>query len=376
MKSIDIFVRFLLLGLTSFGGPAAHIGYFRRRFVDELEWLDEDRFARLISLTQFLPGPGSSQLGFGIGLDRAGIPGALAAFAGFTLPSVLLMTGAALGASRLFGSDVVDAAIHGLKLLAVVVVADAALSMYQSFCQRKVAAAVTGLAAIVLIVSSGILIQLAVLLAAALVGTFWLAPAEDGETALTRPRSMPLVIFMAMLLTASVVPLMASDFFIAGSLVFGGGHVVLPLLEELVAAELGQDAFLTGYALAQAVPGPMFTIASYLGVLLSPEMPLAGAAIATAMIFLPGFLLMFAFQESWLRLSGAGPLAGAAAGINAAVVGLLVAALYDPVIVSAVTSETDVAIVIAGFIALRGLRLNVAVVVILMAMLGIGASLI
>ncbi len=374
--TFDIFWRFFLLGFTSFGGPAAHIGYFRKAFVEERGWIDDDHFARLIALTQFLPGPGSSQLGFGIGHYRAGLPGAIAAFVGFTLPSFALMASLALGASYVLEETWVDAAIHGLKLLAVVVVADATLGMYLSFCQRKDAAVIMAISAVVLILIGGIWVQLGVLAFAALVGTFRLEEEAGHEPTAAAPRYTPLVLFALLLAAAAIVPLSASDFYIAGSLVFGGGHVVLPLLEELVATDLGQDQFLTGYALAQAVPGPMFTIASYLGAALFPTAPVAGATIATLAIFLPGFLLMLAFQESWLRVASSGPLSGAAAGINAAVVGLLLAALYDPVIVSAVESELDVAMIVIGFVALRTLRLNVALVVILMVSLGLSTLLV
>lgn len=371
MSSVfEVFWRFLLLGFTSFGGPAAHIGYFRRVFVETHRWLDDDRFASLIALTQFLPGPGSSQLGFGIGLHRAGLPGAIAAFVGFTFPSFVLMVAMAVVAQSFLGNSWADGAIHGLKLLAVVVVADATLGMYQSFCQSRTGALLMTLAAAVLILFGGLLVQLAVLALAALAGVMFLAPSAGAETALSRPRLLPIAVFVSLFGATLVYPSMPGDFFVAGGLVFGGGHVVLPLLQELVAAQLGESQFLTGYALAQAVPGPMFTIASYLGAALWPAAPLAGAAMATLAIFLPGFLLMLGFQESWLRMAGAGPLAGAAAGINAAVVGLLVAALYDPVIVSSIETDRDVALVVVGFVALRVLRVNVAVLVVVMAAAG------
>lgn len=373
---LDIFWRFLLLGCTSFGGPAAHIGYFRRAFVEDRQWLDDEHFSRLIALTQFLPGPGSSQLGFGIGLHRAGVPGAIAAFLGFTLPSFAVMTAAAVSASWLLELSWMDGAIHGLKLLAVVVVADAVLGMYMNFCQRKTAALLMVMSAAALILLGGILLQICVLIVAAVIGMFRLMPDAVVPERSLAPNGMLLAVFGMAFAAAVALPSLASDFYLAGSLVFGGGHVVLPLLEELVAADLAGDQFLTGYALAQAVPGPMFTIASYLGALLWATSPVLGALTATAAIFLPGLVLMAAVQESWVRASSTGYLAGAAAGINAAVVGLLIAALYDPVIRSAVNDDLDVVLVLAGFTALRALRLNVAVVVVLMMAAGVLTTLV
>lgn len=380
-SALDVFIRFFLLGLASFGGPAAHIGYFRRAFVEREGWLDDEHFARLIALTQFLPGPGSSQLGFAIGLNRAGIPGAIAAFLGFTIPSFVLMLALAMSSSAIGDSDWAGGIVHGLKLLAVVVVADACLGMYQSFCKDTRAAAIAFGAAIALVTIGGIGLQLLALAMAAVVGAFMLprSASVGGDSELRQPSWVPLGLFAALLAMVAFtsgggLAEVAGDFYLAGSIVFGGGHVVLPVLEDLVAADMTRDTFLTGYAAAQAVPGPMFTLATFLGAALASDSPIAGAAVATVAIFLPGFLLVLAFHDSWHRLAERPRVAGAAAGVNAAVVGLLLAALYDPVIVSGITSDVDVGLAIAGFFALRILRLNIALLVVAFALAGLGLS--
>lgn len=377
-----IFTRFFLLGLTSFGGPAAHIGYFRQVFVQELQWIDDHRFANLIALCQFLPGPASSQLGFAIGLQKGGLIGGLAAFLGFTLPSFVLMIGLATTGNWLAGNGWLQGIVHGLKLLAVVVVADACLGMYRSFCSDIPRASIAITVAIVLLLAGGVYTQLLVLVIAGAVGAWLLkgvhAVDPGGSPPSRRPRIVPLVLF-AILLALTFLPeaprlvALAGKFFLAGSMVFGGGHVVLPVLQSLVAETLTQDTFLTGYAAAQAVPGPMFTFASFLGAKLLDESPVIGALIATIAIFLPGFLLIFAFEERWQAHTQQKTIAGAAAGINAAVVGLLIAVLYDPVVLSAIGSRMDVALVIAGFFALRVVRINVALLVVVFLLAGLAS---
>ncbi|MFC6673824.1 chromate efflux transporter [Marinobacterium aestuariivivens] len=362
----QVFVQFLLLGCISFGGPAAHIGYFRHRFVERLGWLDDRAFADLLALCQFLPGPASSQLGFAIGYHRAGLGGALCAFAGFTLPSVLLMLLLGAGGGWLLGQSWFDGVLHGLKLLALVVVADAVLGMYRSFCARRGLAALAVLSAMALLFWPGILTQFAVLLLAAALGAALLPGSRD--TAAVQAGSGfnygALAVF-ALLLLLSLSGVgeglwgLFGDFYTAGSLVFGGGHVVLPLLQGLVGSQLDAETFLLGYAAAQAVPGPMFSLSTFLGYALLPQMPVAGALLATLAIFLPGFLLLLGLLRRWHRLAAQPRLSGAVAGINAAVVGLLISALYQPVFVSAVTSGTDLALVLAGFFLLRGLGVGV-----------------
>ncbi|MED5389973.1 MAG: chromate efflux transporter [Pseudomonadota bacterium] len=353
----DIFRQFLVLGLISFGGPAAHVGYFHRRFVEELGWLDEAEFARLLALTQFLPGPASSQLGFAIGRVRGGVPGAFAAFVAFTLPSFLIM--ALLG---IYAASLPDwlqgGAITGLKWLAVMVVADAVWNMSKRFCATSLTRGLAVGVAVLLILWPSLYGQIVALLAAAALGWHRLRP--DREVAAGGApvvRRGPLILFallaLVALFTGGRVLGLWNDFFAAGSLVFGGGHVVLPLLQELVGPQMSPDQFLTGYAAAQAVPGPMFSLASYLGAVLLPASPWWGALVATLGIFLPGFLLVLGLMEGWQWLSSRPALAGAVAGINAAVVGLLLAALYQPVFVSAVHGVWDLLVVVAGFALLR-----------------------
>ncbi|UTW13524.1 chromate efflux transporter [Marinobacterium rhizophilum] len=374
----QVFLQFLLLGCVSFGGPAAHVGYFRHHFVDRLGWLDERAFAELLALCQFLPGPASSQLGFAIGYRRQGVLGGCCAFVGFTLPSVLLMLALAAGGGWLLGQSWFESVLHGLKLLALVVVADALWGMARSFCNGKLVAAIALLAAMAALLLSGIVAQLVVLLLAALLGSYRLGaaagPAVDPATAAApggRHR-WALLLFAGLLGSAWLMPALgfgsgvlgvAADFYQAGSLVFGGGHVVLPLLQALLGDALTSSQFLLGYAAAQAVPGPMFTLATFLGYGLSPQASLLGALLATMAVFLPGFLLLIAVLPDWQRWVARPALAGAVAGVNAAVVGLLLAALYQPVFVSAVTSGRDLALALAGLYLLRGLGVGVIALV-------------
>ena len=368
----EIFWRFLALGCASFGGPAAHVGYFRKAFVEGQKWLDEEAYARLLALSQFLPGPGSSQLGFSIGCRRGGVLGGVLAFLGFTLPSFVLMV---LLASATAGGDTPEwfaGMVKGLKWLAVVVVADATLSMFRSFCQGRLTMGICVFTAAALLVYPGLFAQFGCLIAAAIVGAFWMAShsAAAGERASLR--WLPLIIFLV-LFAVTLIGFggMAAGFYQAGSLVFGGGHVVLPLLQSGYSDSVSPDRFLLGYATAQAVPGPMFTLASFLGAELHPESPWLGGFMATLGIFLPGFLLVLAFGDAWEKLAKRPMLAGAVAGLNAAVVGLLMAALYQPVFTSAVMQSRDFAIVAVGFFALRGLRLPLLVIVAGFALLGV-----
>ncbi|MCC4308692.1 chromate efflux transporter [Alcanivorax marinus] len=376
-----VFREFLWLGCVSFGGPAAHVGYFHRRFVTGLGWLDEATFARLMALTQFLPGPASSQLGFAIGRHRAGLPGAVAAFVAFTLPSFLLMLALAVYAARL-PDTVLDGLARGLKWLAVVVVADAVLTLGGKFCRDGPTRALALATAVLLWAWPGIGTQLLALLAAALIGLTWRRggepPATDGTAT---PRRGPLLAFaliagLLWLLPGAGLAGLARDFYSAGALVFGGGHVVLPLLQGLVGERLTEDAFLTGYAAAQAVPGPMFSLAAYLGALLAPGPAWLGALTAALAIFLPGFLLVLGLADAWQRLAARPALAGAVAGLNAAVVGLLLAALYDPVFRSAVQGGVDLVMVGVGFLLLRWGRVPLVWLVVGMAGFGLVVELV
>lgn len=365
-----MFIQFLWLGCVSFGGPAAHIGYFQRTFVERLGWLTQAEFAQLLALCQLLPGPASSQLGFAIGRQRAGLGGALAAFAGFTLPSFLLLLAAAIGLGQLGNNVWLDAALHGLKLLALVVVADAVLTMSRQFCKTTRNQGIMVATAAALWWQPGLLTQLVMLAGAALLCARVGAPQTPGPQS-SPAQSIPVhqphwptlllfaLLFVGLPLLGSPVGQLVADFYRAGSLVFGGGHVVLPLLAESVGHSLNQQQFLTGYSLAQLVPGPMFTLATYLGAQLLPASPVGGALLATLALFLPGFLLLWAMGPCWQSWLARPRLAGAVAGINAAVVGLLLAALYQPVWQSAVLAPTDLALAAVGFYLLRVLKLPI-----------------
>ncbi|TOD10658.1 chorismate-binding protein [Vibrio parahaemolyticus] len=358
-----IFKTFFWLGWFSFGGPAAHIGYFRQTFVEKLKWLDDSEYAQIVALSQFLPGPGSSQVGFALGYKRGGLGGACAAFVGFTLPSVIIMLALAMVSSQITDTAVFQNIVHGLKLLAVVV-ADAAWGMYKNFCQSKLTAGLCVATAIALLVAPSIMTQMFVLLVAGFVGMRYLKKDSAPSAEPFKPSIAPLALFAVLLLSlplvAHTLPLLGlfSDFFQAGSLVFGGGHVVLPLLQNIVGDQLSQDAFLTGYAAAQAVPGPMFTFATFIGYELS-DTPILGALIATLGVFLPGFLLLLGVLKNWQALAGKPLVSGAINGVNASVVGLLLAALYQTVFSSAVVAPIDMALVVAGCYLHKKLNLSV-----------------
>ncbi len=360
---LTIFRTFFALGWVSFGGPAAHIGYFRHTFVEKLRWVSEQEYAQFVALRQFLPGPGSSQGGFAIGYHRGGLAGAWAAFLGFTLPSVLIMLLLAGLSSHLLDTPLFEQMIHGLKLLAIIVVLDSCFSMYRNFCQQRLTAGLCVLTAVAITLAPGLITQFAVLLIAAFVGQARLAPQQSFSTTTFSPSWLSLLLFASLLLG---LPLLAASsplvelfghFFQAGSLVFGGGHVVLPLLQNALGDSLSTDQFLTGYAAAQAVPGPMFTLATYLGYVLTPEMPVVGALIATLAVFLPGFLLLLGVLKNWSALAQRPKVAGAMQGVNACVVGLLLAALYQPVWSSTVHAPLDWAALLVGFFLFKVLRL-------------------
>lgn len=409
--SFHIFWQFLLLGLVSFGGPASHIGYFRNTFVDQKKWLTDLEYAQLVALSQFLPGPGSSQVGFAIGHQKGGLLGGIAAFLGFTLPSfVLIVLFAFLTTSQLLDTVTIDGVIRGLKLLAVVIVFDAILGMYQSFCQKRLAASIAFISAAILILQPSLTNQLVLIVVAGLIGFLFSSALINGDVFkqhnLIENRSNTsskndknnrdtnnlrnghfanliklnwTAAFLFLLLALglpvfgneSVWIKLVADFYHAGSLVFGGGHVVLPLLQELVADNISDDRFLVGYAAAQAVPGPMFTFASFLGVELQPSSPWLGATLATLAIFTPGFILILIFKNAWLSLASLPKMAGVVSGINACVVGLLMSALYAPVVSSGINSNIDVALAMIGFMALRFHKTPVVYLVIFYMMLGL-----
>lgn len=356
-----IFRDFLVLGCTSFGGPAAHLGYFRQAFVERRQWLDDAAYARLVALAQFLPGPSSSQVGFALGCHRAGWKGGVAASLGFTLPSFLVMLALAALSHRLPDHPAAVGLLEGLKALAVVVVADAVWKMFGMFCGDRVTRVLClGTAALLLTVVPAAWQWLPLVLAGLLGGCCLDAPGGAAAPVPGRIRRGPLATFLALLAAAPLLttlgPLPAAQFgafYQAGSLVFGGGHVVLPLLQGLVGDTLPPDRFLTGYAAAQAVPGPMFTLSTFLGYEGLPASPLLGAAVATLAIFLPGFLLVLSFREAWTALAARPQVAGAVRGLNAAVVGLLLAALIDPVMTRTIHSPIDAIAPILAFVLLR-----------------------
>ncbi|EJU9786411.1 TPA: chromate efflux transporter [Vibrio vulnificus] len=373
---LQIFKTFFWLGWISFGGPAAHIGYFRHTFVEKLKWISDEEYAQLVALSQFLPGPGSSQVGFGLGYKKGGLPGACAAFLGFTLPSVVIMLLLALVSSQVTDTALFQNVVHGLKLLAVVVVADAAWGMYKNFCRSPLTVGICVATAVALLVFSGIATQMAVLILAALIGVIALKGENKATEQSFTPSLTPLLTFAALLLllplltTAQPLVRLFNEFYQAGSLVFGGGHVVLPLLQNIVGEQISQDAFLTGYAAAQAVPGPMFTFATYIGYVLHPSSPILGAIVATLAVFLPGFLLMLGVLKNWQLLAANPRVSGALQGVNAAVVGLLVAALYQPVFSSAVSSGLDVGLILIGFYLQKQIKVPILALVLFFMLSG------
>jgi chromate transporter len=376
-SALEVWRVFLKLGLTSFGGPVAHLGYFRREFVVRRAWLDERAYADLVALCQFLPGPASSQTGFAIGLMRAGYLGGLAAWAAFTLPSAIAMTLFAYGAGALNG-PAGDGLIHGLKLVAVAIVAQAVLGMAQSLTPDRPRAAIAVLSLILMALAPAAWAQIAVILLGALAGLILCRTGgEVSLAAVEAPISRRAAIVFAgltfALLALSFAPVLpgaaalAAAVYRSGALVFGGGHVVLPLLRTAVVDPgwVSANAFLAGYGAAQAVPGPLFTFAAYLGAVagVGPG-GVAGAALALVAIFAPGLLLLMAVLPFWNGLRTLSNARAAMAGVNAAVVGLLASALYDPVWTGAVRGPTDFAIAAAGFVALIVWRAPPLIVVI------------
>lgn len=385
----EVFSAFLKLGLTSFGGPVAHLGYFRDELVVRRGWLDDNAYGDLVALCQFLPGPASSQVGFALGMMRAGWPGAAAAFVAFTLPSALILLVFALTAATIAG-PVGNGALHGLKIVAVAIVAQAVLGMARTLCPDRERAAIAVVAIGVLAFVPGPFGMVgAIVIGAGLgmaLGQGAAKPVCGRLAASVSPRAamVALTVFFALL---ALLPLLAErsqalavldSFYRAGALVFGGGHVVLPLLDAEVVQSgwVTPDAFLAGYGAAQAVPGPLFTFAAYLGAVLGPRPNgVAGACLALAAVFLPGFLLLVGALPFWDRFRALAPAQSLMQGANAAVVGILGAALYSPVFTTAITGPRDLALALAGFVALTAWRAPPWVVVGLSAAGGMGLSL-
>ena len=372
------------LGLTSFGGPIAHIGYFRREYVERRGWLDDATYGELVALCQSLPGPASSQLGIAIGTRRAGLPGGLAAWIGFTAPSAIVLIALGLLTTSV---DLAQAGwVHGLKLAAVAVVAQAVALMAPRLAPDWRRRGMAVAAAAVSLAWATPLSQLAIIAVGAIVGRLLVrAPAVTADAAEASPVSrrsggIALALFFALLAVLPVVraidgqpAAIVDSFFRVGALVFGGGHVVLPLLHSSVVDPgwVGNDRFLAGYGAAQAVPGPLFSFAAYLGAVssLTPS-GIAGGILALVAIYLPSFLLIFGTLPFWHRLRASSGFRRALAGTNAAVVGILLAALYTPIWTGAVMAPIDVAIAAAGLAALLTRRVPPIAVVVASAIAG------
>jgi chromate transporter len=362
----DVFKIFLKLGSTSFGGPVAHLSYFRKELVERRQWVSENQYAQLLAICQFLPGPASSQVGFSLGLLRAGWLGAIAAFVAFTLPSaILLMTFASI--LPYLSGDIGIAVIHGLKLVACVVVADAVLSMFIKLCPDNTRRAVAVIILGALLFSNIAWAQMLAVLAGAIFGIlFCKEPDVKSSNALkvnySKKFGLTLFLIFSVLLTMFMFAgrhdglfEIAQIFYNAGALVFGGGYVVLPLLQDSVVATglVDTEPFIAGYGAAQAVPGPMFAFSAYLGALIPTEHSLyVNASVALIFMFLPGLLLVAATLPLWQAVSHNKTAANAIAGINAAVVGILAAAFYDPILTSGISSVFDVCVTVSGLIML------------------------
>ncbi|MEY4966149.1 MAG: chromate efflux transporter [Pseudomonadota bacterium] len=384
-SALEVFRVFLALGLTSFGGPVAHIGYFRHEFVVRRRWTDEGTFADLVALGQFLPGPASSQVGFAIGLSRAGWWGGLAAWCGFTLPSALLLFAFACLAASLNGVAATSA-IHGLNLVAGAVVAQAVWGMARMLTPDVRRIAIGAVGALTVLFVSGAWGQIGAILFGGVAGRIFcqkmFAPVigRIGTSISPSKGAGLLAVFILLLLG---LPLAASQshglavfeaFYRSGALVFGGGHVVLPLLHDAVVTPgwVAPESFLAGYGAAQAVPGPLFAVAAYLGASLTLRPNgVWGAAVALVGIFLPGLLIMAGALPFWDRFRTGVNTQAVMRGVNAAVVGLLAAALYDPLWKHSVLNWTDAALVMVGFGLLtlgKVLSLLVVVTIVIAAM--------
>ena len=380
----EVLLIFLKLGLSCFGGPIAHIGYFRDEFVVRRRWLDEHAYADLVALCQFLPGPASSQVGFSIGLLRAGYLGAAAAWTGFTLPSAILLVLFAYGAGFLQG-PLGAGLLHGLKLVAVAIVAQAVWGMARTLCPDRERASIAAIASVIVLFGGTSLAQISAIVFGAAAG-LWLCrggqPSESGHliVPISRRAGMAaLIVFLILLAGLPFLRNLGSDsalfdaFYRSGALVFGGGHVVLPLLREAFVTPgwVSDDAFLAGYGAAQAVPGPLFTFAAYLGAVANPSAHgVPGAALGLIGIFLPGILVLLGTLPFWDALRRKTFAQAMMRGVNAAVVGLLGTALYNPVWTSSVRQPGDFGLALVGFVLLIAWRAPPLVVVIVSAIGG------
>jgi chromate transporter len=387
----EVFSTFLKLGLTSFGGPIAHIGYFREEFVVRRKWLDERAFADLVALCQFLPGPASSQTGFAIGLMRAGFKGALAAWCGFTLPSAIALMFFAFGAGG-FTGPAGSGLLHGLKLVAVAIIAQAVWGMARTLAPDRERASIAILAMLIILFSTSSVAQTGAILLGGAAG-LWFCRKDpsptDGQLSPAVSRTSGFLALGAFFFLLIALPVLRNAgqlqglalfdaFYRSGALVFGGGHVVLPLLREAFVTPgwVSDDAFLAGYGAAQAVPGPLFTFAAYLGAVVNIKPNgVAGAALGLAGIFIPGMLALIGVLPFWDRFRKRVFAQAAMRGINAAVVGLLGAALYSPVWTSSVKAPGDFAVAATGFILLTVWRAPPILFVFLSAAGGVALTL-
>jgi chromate transporter len=381
-----VFLTFLRLGLTSFGGPVAHIGYFHEEFVVRRKWLDERAYADLVALCQFLPGPASSQVGIGVGMSRAGLPGAVAAFIAFTMPSAIALILFGFGVVQ-FGDAAGSGALHGLKVVAVAVVAQAVWTMARSLCPDAPRATLAVLATIAVLAVPSPFVQVGVIVIGGLIGWKMLradTPTDHVGLGIRVHRGFAIAALTLFFVALIGLPILAAafpsqtlalvdSFFRSGSLVFGGGHVVLPLLQTEVVPPgwVSNDAFLAGYGAAQAVPGPLFTFAAYLGtVMTGTPNGVAGSLICLLAIFASSFLLVIGALPFWDSLRRITAVRNALLGVNAVVVGLLLAALYDPVWTSAILSAADFGLALAAFVLLVFWKTPAWLVVILIGLGG------
>lgn len=383
----EVFLAFLKLGLTSFGGPIAHLGYFRAEFVERRKWLSESSYADVVALCQFLPGPASSQVGFTLGILRGnGLLGGLAAWFAFTMPSAIILFAFAMGATALTG-PVAEGILHGLKLVAVAVVAQAIWGMASSLTPDRERAGIALAAVAIVVFVGGSFGQISSILLGAVAGLALCrgnGPGPTGHLGFSvshRHGAVALVVFAALFVITPLIAVKTGSqglalfdaFYRSGALVFGGGHVVLPLLQaEVVTPGWVSNAdFLAGYGMAQAVPGPLFTFAAYLGAVTGPPPNgLAGATIALVALSLPGLLLVYGMLPYWDALRQRPAAQAAMRGTNAAVVGILGAAFYNPVWISAVLTPRDFAVALTGFLLLTVWKFAPWIVVILLAAAG------
>ena len=384
---LEVLAVFLKLGMSCFGGPIAHIGYFREEFVVRRRWLDEQAFVDLVALCQFLPGPASSQVGFSIGLVRAGYRGALAAWTGFTLPSAIALVLFAYGASFLSGRAGTGL-LHGLKLVAVSIVAQAVWGMARTLCPDRERASIAVAAALIILFSTSPAAQIGAILLGGVAGLWFCrgaAPVAAGHIVVPVTRTaglMALTVFFALLaglpiargFTSSQGVAVFEAFYRSGALVFGGGHVVLPLLREAFVTPgwVSDSTFLAGYGAAQAIPGPLFTFAAYLGTVIGPSPHgVLGATLGLIGIFLPGVLILLGTLPFWDTLRKRDAAQAMMRGVNAAVVGLLGAALYNPVWTGSVNRPGDFGIALVGFVLLMVWRAPPLLVVVVSAIGGV-----